>query len=106
MSPRRSKRKKLDKDIELINFFIKIIQKYISENIYRRKKKRIPYRKTIDLLEKLFFPSKNMCLNSVKINTQDSQYIETVVNRHKNKRIKIIEKYISESPPFFSTLIF
>ena len=39
MSLRRSKRKKLDKDIELINFFIKIIQKYISENIYRRKKK-------------------------------------------------------------------
>ena len=84
-------------DIELINFIIKIIQKYISENIYRRKKKRIPYRKTIDLLEKLFFPSKNMSLHSVKINTQDSQYIQTVVKRHKNKRIKIIEKYISEN---------
>ena len=73
-------------DIELINFFIKIIQKYISENIYRRKKKRIPYRKTIDLLEKLFFTSENMCLHSVKINNEYSQYIETGVNRDKNKR--------------------
>ena len=74
-------------DIELINFFIKIIQKYISENIYRPKKKRIPYRKTIDLLEKLFFTSENMCLHSVKINNEYSQYIETDVNRYKKKDI-------------------
>ena len=73
-------------DIELINFFIKIIQKYISENTFKPKRKKIPYKKTIKLLEKLFFPSKNMCLHSVKINNQDIKNIENDLNRRKNER--------------------
>ena len=72
-------------DSELINFFIETIQKYISENSFRREH-TLPYRKTIHLLEKMFFPSEDKRLHSAKIINPSIQYYRTFVNRHKTER--------------------
>ena len=76
-------------DLELINFFIKRIEKYISENTLRSEDK-LPFRKikkTIRKLDKMFFSTKDKHPLSVKNKRKHSQNIDTVLN---NENIPIV----------------
>ena len=66
-------------DQELINFFIKLINHYISENTFRCES-TLPFREEIHLLEKIYIPTEDKHEHMVKIHTQHSQYIHSVLN--------------------------
>ena len=68
-------------DKELIIFLIEIIETYMYKNWYICES-RLPFINEIHLLQKIYFPSEDKHEHMVKIDTQHSQCIQSVVNRH------------------------
>ena len=66
-------------DKELKKYFIDTIENVISEN---NVESTLPYRGTIHLLRKIFFPIKETHEHRVQINNK----VSSVVKRHKNER--------------------
>ena len=69
-------------DKELPKYFVDTMENVISEN---NVESTLPYRGTIHLLRKIFFP-KETHQHRVEINTKDIKDTSSVVKRNKNER--------------------